>query len=305
MTTSTEQFRAARDFLLEHRSDYERAYADFRWPRPEYFNFAIDWFDAVLCAERPDQVALRIVEDDASVADYTFAQMSARSSQVAAWLRANGVRRGTRVLALLGNQVELWEVTLAVMKLGAVLIPATTQLTALDLEDRVTRAHAGAMIARSDITERFSDVPESLIRICVGAHKEGWLTYAEHAEELEAFSPDAATAASDPLLIYFTSGTTALPKMVEHAQVSYPIGHLSTMYWIGLRPGDVHLNVSSPGWAKHAWSCVFAPWIAGATICIFNYTRLEDHDLLCATHRVAPADPRGPRQVAAVASGAR
>lgn len=280
MTTSTEQFRAARDFLLEHRSDYETAYEQFRWPRPEHFNFAIDWFDAVLCAERPDQVALRIIEDDHSVRDYTFAQMSRRSSQVAAWLRANGVERGTLVLALLGNQVELWEVTLAVMKLGAVLIPATTQLTALDLEDRVTRAHAGAVIARADITEHFTDLPDSLLRIAVGAPVEGWLSYAEHAEDLATFVSDGPTGASDPLLIYFTSGTTALPKMVEHTQVSYPIGHLSTMYWIGLRPGDVHLNVSSPGWAKHAWSCVFAPWIAGATICIFNYSRFDAVSML-------------------------
>ena len=89
------------------------------------------------------------------------------------------------------------------------------------------------------------------------------------------FVVEGVTNATDPLLLYFTSGTTALPKMVEHTHQSYPVGHLSTMYWIGLRPGDVHLNVSSPGWAKHAWSCVFAPWIAGATICLFNYTRFD------------------------------
>jgi len=275
MTTPTDEFRAARDFLLDHRSDYATAYEQFRWPRPEYFNFAVDWFDGVLATERAEQVALRIIEDDASVANYTFATMSRRSGQIAAWLAAHGVERGTRVLALLGNQVELWEVTLAVMKLGAVLIPATTQLTAADLDDRVTRAHAGAMIARSDITSRFTDLPASLIRISVGEPVAGWLAYGEGADDLAPHVPAGPTPAGDPLLIYFTSGTTALPKMVEHTQVSYPIGHLSTMYWIGLRPGDVHLNVSSPGWAKHAWSCVFAPWIAGATICIFNYTRFD------------------------------
>ena len=280
MTTSTEEFRAARDFLLEHRSDYETAYDRFRWPRPEDFNFALDWFDAVLATERADQVALRIVEDDHSVGEYTFAAMSTRSSQVAQWLRAQGVTRGTRVLALLGNQVELWEVTLAVMKLGAVLIPATTQLTAADMNDRVTRAHAGAMIARSDITERFTDLEPTLIRIAVGAPVEGWRSYADEAASLPPFEADGPTHSSDPLLMYFTSGTTAKPKMVEHTHASYPIGHLSTMYWIGLRPGDVHLNVSSPGWAKHAWSCVFAPWIAGATICIFNYTRFDAVSML-------------------------
>ena len=275
MTTPIDEFRAARDFLLEHRSDYNTAYAQFRWPRPEHFNFATDWFDGVLALERAEQVALRIIEDDGMLGEYTFATMSRRSGQVATWLGANGVGRGTRVLALLGNQVELWEVTLAVIKLGAVLIPATTQLTAEDLDDRVTRAHAGAMIARSDITSSFGDLPASLVRICVGEPVEGWLSYAEGADSLEPYVASAPTPANDPMLIYFTSGTTALPKMVEHTHTSYPIGHLSTMYWIGLRPGDVHLNVSSPGWAKHAWSCVFAPWIAGATVCIFNYARFD------------------------------
>ena len=280
MTTPTEEFRAARDFLVRHRTDYETAYAEFRWPRPEHFNFALDWFDGVLAAERPDDVALRIIEEDGTDRSYTFAEMSRRSSEVASWLRSLGIGRGTRVLALLGNQVELWEVTLAAMKLGAVLIPATTMLSTADLIDRVTRAQAGAVIARTDVARRFDEVPGDYRRIAVGEPLEGWLHYGDFPADLAAFAPDGPTRADDPLLVYFTSGTTALPKLVEHTQSSYPIGHLSTMYWIGLRPGDVHLNISSPGWAKHAWSCVFAPWIAGATICIFNYARFDAPALL-------------------------
>jgi acetyl-CoA synthetase len=180
-----------------------------------------------------------------------------------------------RVLVLLGNQVELWETTLAAMKLGAVLIPATTLLAPADLRDRVDRGHVGAVIARSEIAPRFEDVPGSYLRIAVGEPVQGWLRYSDTDTSLVDFSVDEPTRADDPLLLYFTSGTTALPKLVEHTHTSYPIGHLSTMYWIGLQPGDVHLNVSSPGWAKHAWSCVFAPWIAGATICLFNYERFD------------------------------
>ena len=280
MLSPTDEFRAARDTLLELRRDYDEARERFVWPRPATFNFALDWFDAVLASEHPDAVALRIVEDDGSVGSSSFSTMSRRSSQVANWLAGLGVRRGTRVLALLGNQVELWEVTLAVMKLGAVLIPATTLLTAEDLRDRIDRANAGAVIARSEIAPRFAEIAGDYVRVSVGAPQEGWHDYAQAASADPVFTPDGPTPAQDPLLVYFTSGTTALPKMVQHTQSSYPIGHLSTMYWIGIQPGDVHLNVSSPGWAKHAWSCVFAPWIAGATICIYNYTRFDARAML-------------------------
>jgi acetyl-CoA synthetase len=274
------EFRDARDFLQAHRTDYDTARSGFRWPRPEHFNFATDWFDGVLAAELPDRAALRIIEADGTYASYSFADLAARSDQLAAWLRGEGVARGMRVLVLLGNQIELWETTLAAMKLGAILIPATTLLAPADLRDRIHRGHVGAVIARSEITPRFADVHGSYLRIAVGEPVQGWLRYSESETSLLDFGIDEQTRADEPLLLYFTSGTTALPKLVEHTHTSYPIGHLSTMYWIGLRQGDVHLNVSSPGWAKHAWSCVFAPWIAGATICLFNYDRFDAKAML-------------------------
>jgi acetyl-CoA synthetase len=280
VTSATDSFRAARDFLLANRTDYSAAYAGFAWPRPEHFNFALDWFDAVLATETPRRRALRIIEADGTDASYTFAELSERSDQVAGWLRSEGVARNMRVLVLLGNQVELWETTLAAMKLGAVLIPATTLLGPDDLRDRVERGDVGAVIARSEIASRFDEVHGGYLRIAVGDPVQGWLRYSDTVTSLADFSPDEATRADDSLLLYFTSGTTALPKLVEHTHTSYPIGHMSTMYWIGLQPGDVHLNVSSPGWAKHAWSCVFAPWIVGATICLFNYDRFDARAML-------------------------
>jgi acetyl-CoA synthetase len=272
---STEELRTARDLLLAHRDDYDAARAAFQWPRPKNFNFATDWFEAVLATEHPDRAALRIIEDDGTGNSWTFAEMARRAEQVAGWLRAEGVRPGMRVLLLLGNQVELWECTLALMKLGAVIIPGSTLLAAADLRDRIDRGDVGAVIAQSQTTDRFAEVHGGYLRIAVGAPVRGWLRFADSEQSLQPAITDITTAADDTLLLYFTSGTTALPKLVEHTHVSYPIGHLSTMYWIGLRPGDVHLNVSSPGWAKHAWSCVFAPWLAGATICMFNYDRFD------------------------------
>jgi acetyl-CoA synthetase len=272
--------RAARDFLIEHREDYDAAMAGFSWPRPERFNFAIDWFDGVLAAEHPHRAALRLIEADGTDASYTFAELSARSDQLAGWLRGAGVARGMHVLVLLGNQVELWETTLAAIKLGAVIIPATTLLAEADLRDRIERGRVGAVIARSELAPQFAAVPGSYLRVAVGEPVEGWLRYADSEVSDLPFAADGPTGAGDPLLLYFTSGTTALPKLVEHTHTSYPIGHLSTMYWVGLQPGDVHLNVSSPGWAKHAWSCVFAPWLAGATVCLYNYERFDAKAML-------------------------
>ncbi|MFF8965129.1 AMP-binding protein [Streptomyces globisporus] len=282
-TSATETFRAARDFLLEHREDYERAYAGFRWPRADHFNWALDWFDVI--AENNDRTALHIVEEDGRRTEVSFAAMSMRSDRTANWLKAQGVREGDRILVMLGNQVELWETALAAMKLRAVVIPATPLLGPADLRDRVERGRVRHVLVRDADTAKFDEVPGRYTRIAVGAEVAGWRSYAEAAEAPAGFTPGRETDADEPLMLYFTSGTTASPKLVEHTHVSYPVGHLATMYWIGLKPGDVHLNISSPGWAKHAWSNLFAPWTAEATVFIFNYTRFDAGRLMAEMDR--------------------
>ncbi|GAA4688706.1 isobutyrate:CoA ligase IbuL [Streptomyces chumphonensis] len=280
----TGEFRAARDFLLRHREDYAAAYAGFRWPRPERFNWALDWFDVI--AEGNGATALHVVEEDGSEVRVSFAEMSRRSARVANWLRGVGVAAGDRVLVMLGNQVELWETALAAMKLRAVVIPATPQLGPADLRDRVARGGVRHVVVRSEDAGKFDAVPGAYTRVATGAPVEGWRSYAEAEAAEDAFEPDGVTHAHDPLLLYFTSGTTSRPKLVEHTHVSYPVGHLSTMYWIGLRPGDVHLNISSPGWAKHAWSNLFAPWNAEATVFIHHYGRFDPVRLMAEMDRV-------------------
>ncbi|GDY33539.1 AMP-binding protein [Gandjariella thermophila] len=276
-------FRDARDFLLRHASDYDAARAGFTWPELGAFNWALDWFDAI--AEGNDRTALWIVEEDGAEGRWSFAEMARRSNQVANWLRDRGVRRGDRIILMLGNQVELWETLLAAMKLGAVVIPATTLLAPADLRDRVDRGRARHVVVGSADTGKFAGVPGDYTRIAVGEPVAGWHAYHDSRDADPSFRPDGTTQASDTLLLYFTSGTTAQPKLVEHTHASYPVGHLSTMYWIGLEPGDVHLNISSPGWAKHAWSNVFAPWNAEATVFVHNYTRFDANRLLSEMDR--------------------
>jgi acetyl-CoA synthetase len=284
-------FQEARAFLLKHRTDYDAAVSDFRWPDPVPFNWALDWFDAELArnADSKDRTALWIVDAGShKETKLSFAALSRRSNQVANFLRAQGVRRGDHLLLLLGNVMPLWETMLAAIKLGVVVIPATTLLTPDELQDRLDRGRARAVVATQDQVAKFTNLrADNLVRIAVGASakQEGWLPFETATEFPEVFTPDGPTNADDPMLLYFTSGTTAKPKLVRHSQRSYPVGGLSTMYWLGLQPGDVHLNISSPGWAKHAWSCFFAPWNAGATVFVVNQPRFDAKGLLATIAR--------------------
>ncbi|WP_457637631.1 AMP-binding protein [Oceanithermus sp.] len=268
-----ELFIQARDFLLENRSDYETAYQGFVWPRPRKFNWALDYFDPMAAGNQ--QTALWIVDESGLEEKRSFAELKEASDRVANFLRGLGIGRGDRILLMLGNVVPLWETMLAAMKLGAVVIPATTLLTGDDLKDRLERGGVKAIIAEAGVTDRFAELADGQTKISVGGEAPGWIPFEQAYSADPDFTPEGETGANDLLLLYFTSGTTSKPKLVAHSHASYPIGHLSTMYWVGMQPGDIHLNISSPGWAKHAWSNFFAPWNAGATVFIYRSARFE------------------------------
>jgi acetyl-CoA synthetase len=278
MTDNTRRFLAARDLLLDHRDDFAAATARFSWPRFESFNWARDYFDAIAAGN--DRTALRVVADTDSEISLSFAELAGRSAQVANFLAAQGVGHGDRVLLMLDNCVPLWESMLAAIRMGAVIVPATTLLKRDELGERLQRGAIKAVITHSRLADRFAELPAISIRIAVGEALPGWASYASSTDFPRTSAPRSATRADDPLLLYFTSGTTSRPKLVMHSHASYPVGHLSTMYWLGLKPGDVHLNLSSPGWAKHAWSCFFAPWNAEATVLAYQYERFDASRLL-------------------------
>ncbi|MER6358507.1 AMP-binding protein [Streptomyces sp. NPDC001634] len=267
-TAAHREFRAARDLLLRHRTDPEAAVALFRWPRPAYFNWALEWFDVV--ADGNDAPALELADRDAGVRAVSYRELSLRSDAVARWLAGLGVARGDRLMVVLGTQVELWEVLLAALKIGAVVVPSHPDLTAAQAVDRVRRGRLAHLVCRAAATAAFADAPVPGVRVAVpgpdGAVPRGWTDYRGSADVTGRFVPEGATPAGDVAFCYFTSGTTAAPKLVAHTHLSYPAGHLSSLYWNGLLPGDRHVNVSSPGWAKHSWSSLFVPWNAEATI---------------------------------------
>ena len=277
LMTNSQRFIALRDELLRMREDCAGARREFRWPVFGDFNWARDYFEVIAAGN--EATALRMVDDAGGDRAVSFDAMARRAAQVAAYLAAHGIGRGDRILVMLPNCVPLWEVMLAAIRLGAVIIPATTLLEREDLRDRLERGHVSAVVTEAALTARFQGLPGAPVRIATGGPEEGWIPF-EDSLDTSASVPPAPTRADELLLLYFTSGTTARPKLVAHTHVSYPVGHLSTMYWLGLRPGDVHLNLSSSGWAKHAWSSLFAPWNAQATILAYHYERFDARALL-------------------------
>lgn len=278
MASSTDLFRQARDTLIAHRTDYERAVAAFSWPRPQQFNWALDWFDVI--ARDNSRPALRIVGDAGRDVSLSFEELRQRSNRLANRLRSLGLRRGDRILLMLGNMPNLWELMLAAIKLSCPVIPTTTLMMAADLRDRVARGGAKAIVTEAAYADRFSWLDASHLKLLAAGEAAGWQSLMDNGAVDAQFVPDGPTKASESMLLYFTSGTTAQPKLVQHTHLSYPAGHLSTMYWLGLQPGDVHLNLSSPGWAKHAWSSFFAPWNAEATIVAMQTARFDAAQLL-------------------------
>jgi acetyl-CoA synthetase len=272
------EFIELRDRLLSEGISHAQALQSFRWPTLAHFNWARDYFDRIAVGN--DRPALRVVDDAGGETRLSYAELAYRSNQVANFLAAQGVGPQDRVLIMLGNVVALWETMLATIKLGAVMIPATTLLQAADLEDRLARGRVRAVVTDRTLTRHFEGLSGAPIRISVGGAPPGWIAFENSQGAKVSFLGHAPTPADGLMLLYFTSGTTAKPKLVAHSQTSYAVGHLSTAYWIGLRRGDVHLNLSSPGWAKHAWSCFFAPWNAEATVLAYHYDRFSAAALL-------------------------
>lgn len=249
--------------------DYQRIRESFRWDRPEHFNFGIDVFDR-WAGVQPDRPALHWVgQNEEQVA--SFAEMSARSNRVAQALLDLGLQRGDRVIVILPRIPAWWETMLGLLKAGLVASPGTTLLTSKDLVYRLRISEAAAIVTDSTGAEKVDAISESLPglkqRIVVGERRPGWRDYQPLVDTAPSERPIGVTRADEPALLYFTSGTTGMPKMVLHTHATYGIGHQITgRYWLNLTPDDLHWNLSDTGWAKAAWSSLFGPWNCGAAV---------------------------------------
>ena len=255
-------------------TDYEQARRDFKWEVAEDYNFAIDTIGH--WAEEPEKLAMLWVGQDGAVERYTFAYFDEESSRVAHAFEKLGVRKGDRVLLMLPRVVEWWGTMLGLMKLGAIGIPCTTLLTPKDIAYRAEVADAVGFVSDVSGIEKLAQVrdacPTLKVVVSVGepgdACPEGCVGYHPAVDVAALTWYERRTKASDPCLIYFTSGTVGYPKMVVHTHASYPVGHtvVTGRYWLDLRPDDLVWNLSEMGWAKAAWSNFFGPWGNGAAI---------------------------------------
>lgn len=261
--------------------DYKEFCATFCIDAPDTFNFAFDVLDPIAASD-PGRLCIAHVDDAGVRRDYTFAWMAEASAKLANALRLQGIRKGDRVMLVLYRRIEFWVSMLALHRLGAVAIPAPSQLTPKDIVFRVERARTRCVIVDHTITDRVEaarpDCPGLAVCVQVGgdALPRGWVDYDTIFTPAEARfprpeSPLEFAGGEDPLLIFFSSGTTGMPKMVEHVH-TYPLGHLLTgMYWHDLVPGDLHLTLADTGWGKAVWGKFYGQWMAGASVFVYDF----------------------------------
>jgi len=256
--------------------DYDEFCKNFKWEIPEYYNFGFDTIDD-WAKKEPDKVALITVSSDGESAHkLTFKELGELSSKFASVLKKYGVKKGDRVFIMLPRIPEWYIAVIGCIKLGAIFMPTPTLSTAKDIEYRINRAEAKVAVTCSEFAERVEEAegkcPSLEYKILVDGKRDGWISYEDEMKEAKEISRDEVekTKTSDPLLIYFTSGTESYPKMVLHTH-SYPLAHWVTAYVVqDLKPEDTIWVIADTGWAKTAWGKLFGQWLIGATILQWN-----------------------------------
>jgi acetyl-CoA synthetase len=273
---------------IEYNS-YKEFKADFKIRIPENFNFAYDVVDEIADGN-PDKTAMVWCDDKSKEAIFTFGQMKYYSDKAASFFKSLGIRKGDPVMLILKRRFEFWFCTLALNKIGAITIPATHLLSTKDLIYRNNAADIKMIVCVPDsevirhIEESEEKSPTLKLKMIIDGEKEGWLNFTKGMEKssdnfIRPVS-DQATANSDIMLLYFTSGTTGMPKMVNHDFI-YPLGHILTAkYWQNVQDDGLHFTVADTGWAKSAWGKLYGQWLSGCAVMTYDYDKFVPKNLM-------------------------
>jgi acyl-coenzyme A synthetase/AMP-(fatty) acid ligase len=262
--------------MTEHNMrNYEDTYSSFNWERPAKYNFARDVIDH-WASQDAEKLAMLWVDDDGNEVKRTFREIATASKRLSNVLSDLGVERGDTIILMLGRNIEWWEVFTASLRMGAVISPGTTQLSAKDLSYRINASGATCVITDNANAEKLDEVIDECgsikAKLVIDAKRQNWTSYHSALSEASDQFNTVDTDSDENAMCYFTSGTTGYPKMCIHAH-SYGIGHQTTgLYWLDLCADDLHWNISDTGWAKAAWSSYFGPWNCGATIFVHHAT---------------------------------
>ena len=261
-------------------SSYDETYKNFRIDVPEYFNFGFDVIDAWANKDR-NKLAMIWVNQDGVEEKFTFWDLMRLSNQIVNIMIKYGVNKGDRVLIMLPRVPEWWTFTLALIKRGAVYCPAPTMLTPHDLKYRINIADIKMVITSQEHADKIDEIskecPSLSCKIVIDGKRQGWISYpveldfpAPVSTKIVSLPGMKKTRSTDPLVIFFTSGTTGEPKMAVHDQ-SYALGHIVTArFWHDVRTNDLHFTLSDTGWAKSAWGKFYGQWIEGAAIFVYD-----------------------------------
>jgi acetyl-CoA synthetase len=270
-------------------SSYQEFIDNFKIKIPENFNFAYDVVDEIAASD-PDKIAMVWCDDKGNEAVFTFGQMKNYSDKTANFFQSHGIRKGDPVMLILKRRYEFWFCTLALNKIGAITIPATHLLSTKDLIYRNNAANIKMIVCVPDnevirhIEESEIKSPTLKLKVAIGEERKGWLNFTKGIEgSSENFIrpvSDQATVNTDIMLLYFTSGTTGMPKMVNHDFV-YPLGHILTAkYWQNVQDNGLHFTVADTGWAKSAWGKLYGQWLSGSAVMTYDYDKFVPKNLM-------------------------
>ncbi len=282
--------RICQQFVTE-TLDEEGHLIDAKFHCPDNFNFAYDVVDA-LAVRYPDKLAMAWVDKNHNRTDFTFFDIALNSCRAANYLTSLGIKKGDRVMLVLKRHYQYWFIINALHRIGAIAIPASNQLLTKDYVYRFNAAGVKAIIATADdgvtdyVDAAVKDSPSLEIKVIVNGQRDGWRDFnAEYDKHGDTFSRPADLKATDPMLMFFSSGTTGYPKIVEHS-FSYPIGHIITAkWWQNTDPNGLHMTISDTGWAKASWGKIYGQWLNESAVFVYDFDRFDATDIMTEISR--------------------